>query len=781
MVACVIPLPLFLIKPSHSISFRQLERSVLHSFRKNKFTIVDPHSVGESFCVHVRREREQHGRECPAQWSWIGGLVGPTNPTWHLEMRDFLVKPQYEYAMDGLAFHTALEDRDISTIADATEATFSIGESESFYASEFDIPKVLILYGSETGTAESVALDLKKQLKLLKPRLMTLDEAAGLAVVKKRRITHVLCVCSTFGEGGPPSNAGIFMKTPINKDVPLSTKFAVLALGSTLYPEFCQAGMELNKLLLSFGLEQFVDLVKADEVGRGTAAQAEWLNVVKRKLLPPYLEDALRPQIDVAWDSTCTDVLNWAPGDSVSSKSTGQGSLCIENAKLTDTVQKITFEVPEQSSYESGDHLVVYPVNCERQVDEFLACFSSELVAVASRSKEFNESSGSLYSDKNALEWAAAQPVSLETFEGDESEPADVFFDMPTTLSTVLKSQIDLATRESSFTSLLKLMKQRLDELLVSLKGEKASLVKVKSNPLVDEFLALEKDVCLGKQTMEDVIATFPNIVLFFSRFRSVFLDRFAETQLGREGAAPLISLADFLVLAPRLQPRFYSISSSNKISPNQVTITVGILSTMTSKGVPIKGVCSHYLASMKAGVDRARIGIRHSTFRLPNVANYPTSAPLIMVGAGTGLAPMMGFLQDRALDKRNGHEIGSIDLFFGCRDESCFIYEREIQQYQNDGLIRLHLALSRSKRAPKTYVQHKIEAMGAAGADLLLRKDTHYYVCGDARMANDCHEACVQLLRKHGRMSRVAAVHVLNKMRMEGRWQTDVWGIVCE
>lgn len=56
----------------------QLERAVLHSFQKNKYTIVDPHSVGESFCVHVRREREQFGRECPGQWSWIGGLTGPT-------------------------------------------------------------------------------------------------------------------------------------------------------------------------------------------------------------------------------------------------------------------------------------------------------------------------------------------------------------------------------------------------------------------------------------------------------------------------------------------------------------------------------------------------------------------------------------------------------------------------------------------------------------------------------------------------------------------------------
>jgi nitric oxide synthase oxygenase domain/subunit len=54
----------------------ELERMVIYSFKKHKFTIVDPMTVGRSFCAHVQREREQYGRECPAQWSWIGGLLG---------------------------------------------------------------------------------------------------------------------------------------------------------------------------------------------------------------------------------------------------------------------------------------------------------------------------------------------------------------------------------------------------------------------------------------------------------------------------------------------------------------------------------------------------------------------------------------------------------------------------------------------------------------------------------------------------------------------------------
>lgn len=53
----------------------ELESAILYSFEKNEFTMVDPMTVGKSFMTHCKREQSA-GRECPAQWSWIGGLVG---------------------------------------------------------------------------------------------------------------------------------------------------------------------------------------------------------------------------------------------------------------------------------------------------------------------------------------------------------------------------------------------------------------------------------------------------------------------------------------------------------------------------------------------------------------------------------------------------------------------------------------------------------------------------------------------------------------------------------
>ena len=254
------------------------------------------------------------------------------------------------------------------------------------------------------------------------------------------------------------------------------------------------------------------------------------------------------------------------------------------------------------------------------------------------------------------------------------------------------------------------------------------------------------------------------------------FLESFQEILLGAFfDDSPALYIAHVLVILNRLQPRYYSISSSNKVDDKVVSISVGVLNEKTSMGVPIEGVCSNYLAKLRGGIDRASIRVAKSTFRLPSDVN----APIIMVGAGTGLAPMIGFLQEKALDAEKGVKSGPIHLFFGCRTENDFIYKDLIGRYEKQGLLKLHLALSRSKQSPKSYVQDKIKEMGKELAELILQSDTHYYVCGDARMADACYEECLGLVRRHGTMSRVSAASRLRKMRISGRWQTDVWGIV--
>jgi len=107
---------------------------------------------------------------------------------------------------------------------------------------------------------------------------------------------------------------------------------------------------------------------------------------------------------------------------------------------------------------------------------------------------------------------------------------------------------------------------------------------------------------------------------------------------------------AFFGIMAPRLQPRFYSISSSPKQYPNSIHITCAVVIDTTATGRHHEGVCSNYLKRMSVG-DRIPIFVRHSSFKLPK----QMGTPIVMVGPGTGLAPFRGFLQERAALLKSG------------------------------------------------------------------------------------------------------------------------------
>lgn len=202
-----------------------------------------------------------------------------------------------------------------------------------------------------------------------------------------------------------------------------------------------------------------------------------------------------------------------------------------------------------------------------------------------------------------------------------------------------------------------------------------------------------------------------------------------------------------FLELLPPLKPRYYSISSSPSLNFEQASITVSVVRepAWSGKGEYL-GVASSYLAGCPSG-ERILMFVRtpESEFCLPKEADVP----MIMVGPGTGVAPFRGFLQARAVMKQRGLPLSDAHLFFGCRNDSDFIYRQELEQYEREGIVKLHTAFSRADGKPKTYVQHLMKENSEQLIHMLMSKGK-LYVCGDgSQMAPAVEETLQQAYQK--------------------------------
>ena len=235
---------------------------------------------------------------------------------------------------------------------------------------------------------------------------------------------------------------------------------------------------------------------------------------------------------------------------------------------------------------------------------------------------------------------------------------------------------------------------------------------------------------------------------------------RFSPAQLD---ATALIGL-----LRP-LTPRLYSIASSQAEVETEVHVTVGVV-RYDIEGRARAGGASSFLADRVEEEGEVRVFIEHNdNFRLP--ANPET--PVIMIGPGTGIAPFRAFMQQRAADGAEGKNW----LFFGNPHfTEDFLYQVEWQRYVKEGVLtRIDLAWSRDQKE-KVYVQDKLREQGAE-LWRWINDGAHIYVCGDAnRMAKDVEQTLLEVIAEFGGMDAEAADEFLSELRVERRYQRDVY-----
>ncbi|KAJ9669599.1 hypothetical protein H2201_000466 [Coniosporium apollinis] len=248
-----------------------------------------------------------------------------------------------------------------------------------------------------------------------------------------------------------------------------------------------------------------------------------------------------------------------------------------------------------------------------------------------------------------------------------------------------------------------------------------------------------------------------------------------------------------------KIQPRYYSISSSSLVQKDKVSVTAVVESTHKPNAPHIvKGVTTNYLLALKQkqhgdpdpdphGLNYALDGprnkydgihvpvhVRHSNFKLPS----DPSKPIIMVGPGTGVAPFRGFVQERAAQARAGEKVGKTVLFFGCRRRTeDFLYEKDWEQWKQDlgDSFELHTAFSR-EGPNKVYVQHKLQE-NAKEINELLQQKAYFYVCGDAsNMAREVNSLLAKIIAEQRGLPESKGEDIVKAMRAANQYQEDVW-----
>ena len=227
------------------------------------------------------------------------------------------------------------------------------------------------------------------------------------------------------------------------------------------------------------------------------------------------------------------------------------------------------------------------------------------------------------------------------------------------------------------------------------------------------------------------------------------------------------LDAATFLKGLRPLQPRLYSIASSKALLPDEIHLTISVV-RYELHGESRAGVTSSYFAERADSVVPIYVQ-SNPHFRLPDDDN----TPILMIGAGTGIAPYRAFLQEREARSARGPSW----LVFGERNfETDFLYQTEWQAYLKEGLLeRMNVAFSRDG-IQKTYVQHRLleHARDVYG---WLQDGAHLYVCGDAStLAPSVQAALLTIIQQEGGLGREASAEYLAALQCEHRYQIDVY-----
>jgi NADPH-ferrihemoprotein reductase len=612
---------------------------------------------------------------------------------------------------------------------------------------------LVVFWGSQSGTAEGFANRLARdchrrfRLEALVADLSDYDHET-IALIPESKFA--IFIVSTYGEGDPSDNSAEFWAwlQDSSGTTLRQLRYMAFGLGNSNYKYYNKVIDDVVAALNSFGASLMLPVGKADDANGTTeedffAWKENVFSLFRTSFEMAERDPEYEPCIRVVEDDSMTAIdlhigepVQQRNAKKTAAASSGIGALPIRETRELFTKPSATRSCVHmeldlgqtpQIKYKTGDHLAVWPMNPNEEVARLLRVLD--------------------------LEQRKDTPISILSLDQANTK---VKVPTPTNALALFQHYLEICAPVSRETVASLAQFAPNDEI-------KSTLLNLGQNKEVYSTYLLNNHVTLG---------------------------RLLEVTNASWSSLPLSFVVESL---PPMTPRYYSISSSSIVSPRSASLTA-VVSSIPLPANPkqcIPGLATSYLSALmpesispsgqnypflESGT-KLHAHIRKSTFKLPASA----ATPIVLVAAGTGLAPFRGFLQERARLRSMDREVGPMLLFFGCRDpEEDFLYKSEIEDMQN-GVLKDQLsvitAFSRVPGQPKTYVQDRVEEHANRLCDLILDEGAIFYICGSANMARDVTKRLGECIKSRNGWADEQLKAWSERQKKIHRWQEDVWG----
>ncbi|XP_036063258.1 methionine synthase reductase [Onychomys torridus] len=693
--------------------------------------------------------------------------------------------------------------------------------------------RFLLLYATQRGQAKAIAEEISEQAVAhgFSADLHCISESEKYDL--RTETAPLVMVVSTTGTGDPPDTALKFVKEIRDKTLPIDffahLRYGLLGLGDSEYTYFCNGGKVIDKRLQELGAQHFYDTGHADDCVGLELVVEPWIAGLWAALTKHFKSLGGQEEMSDALPRASAAPLNTA-GKLELSHIQSQ----VELLRLED-VGKRDSEVWEQNETNRS------------QTSDLIEDSESSLVCSAPPLSQAPLSIPALppeYLEVHLQEPLGQEeiPTSVTSVDPVFQVPISKAVQLTTNdaIKTALLLELDISKIEfshqpgDSFNVICPNSDAEVETLLQRLqladKRAHRVILKIKAD-------TKKKGAAVPQHVPEGSSLQF--ILTWCLEIRAVpkkaFLRALADCSssaaekrrlqelCSKQGAADYnrfirdtgVCLLDLLLTfpachpplslllehLPKLQPRPYSCASSSLFHPDKLHFVFNIVEcpSHTAAATLRKGVCTGWLATLVAPFLQAnteaspagspdglapKISISpratHS-FHLPD----DPSAPVIMVGPGTGVAPFIGFLQHREKlqEQHPDGNFGAMWLFFGCRHKDRdYLFREELRRFVKIGVLT-HLKVSFSRdappeeEAPAKYVQDNLQRHSQQVARILLQEKGHIYVCGDAKnMAKDVNDALVEIISREAGVDRLEAVKTLAAFKQEKRYLQDIW-----